>query len=220
ELGDFAAAMTHVQAAQALAGMLGERGAEAWLAVRASMLYRQTGDLTRAQLWSAHAWRVSTEIAHPRCQIEAALELTCFICQQGAFAEAYHWAQRADELMNASAFTRYRGAIALLWSLLHLHSNCLDAATNAAADALEALHTGGEYRYLAVCHALGAVIAYRQGDECSAHWQLEQARLALLARADRIPDPAARTRFLEATPLRRQLHHHAELPALDALWRA
>jgi DNA-binding SARP family transcriptional activator len=220
ELGDFAKAMSHLKEAQEMASMLGDLSVEARLAVRASVLYRQTKDFNRAQFWATQAWRQSSNSHSLRYRIESALELARLTYLEGEFKPTKQWIQRADDLVLSGAYARYRGMVALLRGMFCLHTNSLHGAAQTATNALAAVQTGNECRYLAPCYALLGLILSRQGNESSARRQLEKAQAALRERVHQIPDQEARGRFLKATRFRSRLFHRQQLPELIDLWLA
>ena len=205
ELGDFIAAMNHLQAAQRLANILGNRETQVWLACRAARLYSRTGDRDRARLWAVYARRRASELADSRYEVEAALELASLAGQQGLLDEARRWINRADSLSGGEECSRYQGAIALLRCQLGLAKGYVEAAAEAVATAWKALKASGEERHQVLAHTLEAVVAHHQGDGNRAIRGLEEARCALLERASEIPSLAERDRFLRSTPLRRML---------------
>ena len=205
ELGLYGQASGRLQTAQQIAGALGDRGVMTWLAARAAVLYRQTGNWARAETWAAQAWRSSQEIHHPRFAIEAALELAHLHDGSNNSGAARAWLEQARELIGESGLTRYQAAAAILAALFHLEDGRVVEAAATAGDALAAVEATGEHRYLPLVHALLGVIAQRQADEETARRQFALAWQALNQRARAIPDPATQTAFLQATPLRCQL---------------
>lgn len=151
--------------------------------------------------------------------IEAALELANLALDRDSLDEAHEWAARAPEFAGANEFARYRGSVALLRAQLWLLDERLEEATGAAGEALEAIHMSGEGRRLVTCYAMRSIIALRRGNPPAAIEWLDQARQALRAQIEHIPNLAERDRFLDAVPLRRWLHSRADLALLDRSWR-
>lgn len=205
ELGDFATASTHLLRAQKVAGMMGSRENEIRLATRAATLYRQTGQIARASQWASYAWQQSQILRHPRCAMEAALENIRLAHLAGNHSATKLWLQQVVHLLETSELERYRGIVELLQALAFLQNNDLKKANEAAQEGLELVQAANEYRYLSLAHFLLSLIARQQLNKKEAKKQLIVANQLLHQRANKIPNSAARERFLQATPLRSRL---------------
>jgi DNA-binding SARP family transcriptional activator len=222
ELGLFQTAATHLQTAQKMAGILGDRALTTWLAVRAAVLYRETGELDRARLWAAKGWRGGCDLNHPRFAVEAALELARLAYCQSGPTGARPWLDKAGALIKETALFRYQGATNLLWVLFYLETGSFEAAATIIKEILATMQAAGDSRYLALAYTFCSMVASRQGDDDSARQQFKLARQVLQQRAERIPTAVDRGHFQQATPFRRLLFHSNQRQSLAAasLWLA
>lgn len=204
ERGDFTLAISHLQAAQKIAEMLGDRETDILLATRAATLYRQTDDIPRARRWASYAWQESQRIEQPRCAVEAALECARLAYLASDQLVAEQWVEQLVELLKANELGRYRGSVCLLQALGFLQDHHFAAAYVAAKDGLTAVLQAKEHPVLPLAHTLLSLVLFQQ-DKHGANKHLMLAHHLLCDRINKIPDPAFREQFLQATPLRIRL---------------
>nr|WP_290668040.1 tetratricopeptide repeat protein [Ardenticatena sp.] len=204
-LGDYDAAIRHVRQAQAVANMLGAQELKAWLAGRAAHLYAQIGEIAHARLWATQAWNLSTQASNITAQVEAGLVLGYTACLQGNLKTVRDWYDQLEPLQALEGGRRYRAAVLILKTHVHLLEGQYALAQEAIVQALAELERSGEERRRVACLALLAVIAHAEGCHSAAKQYVAEARAALLDRVARIPNPIIRNCFCTATPLRRFL---------------
>jgi DNA-binding SARP family transcriptional activator len=210
ELGEYDEAAENLLAARHIAALLGARELLAWLQLRGAALWRQMGDRERAWWWAREGWQMSQTGDYGRYALEAALELARLAGLSTDFATARRWLAQVETLLTELGLTRYQGSLSLLTGLCELQCGDLAAAHTQAVLAIEAAAPGREERLLPAAHSLAFLITRKPDSQ-------QRAAQALQQRAAAIPDPNGRTRFEQATPLRRQLQQSQPVTP-EAIW--
>lgn len=210
ELGEYDEAAENLLAARRIAALLGARELLAWLQLRGAVLWRQRGDRERAWWWAREGWQMSQTGGYGRYALEAALELARLAGLSTDFATARRWLAQAETSLTELGLTRYQGSLSLLTGLCELQCGDLAAAHTQAVLAIQSAAPGREERLLPAARGLAFLITRKPDSR-------QRAAQALQQRAAAIPEPAGRTRFGQATPLRRQLQQaHTLTP--EAIW--
>ena len=210
-MGDFAAALTHHARSQTISQEVGDPFQESHALHNLCTVSRKMGRLSQAEAQGRRALEIAQEHGLRDPESYAWLHLGYVWLEQGVLALAAQAFHRSREGWRAlQRVTLVMEATAGL-AAVYLEQGDLERAHEEVTSVLAALEEHGPVGVdepLAIYLACFRVLRACGDSRCRE--VIEQAYRQLQAKAAHIPDAARHTRFLEATPVHRQvMAHHA-----------